>query len=122
MILLGLLLGGFVGGVLRYLLSRLLPGSPGTFAANMLGCLALGLTMGFLHLTQTASADLVYATAAAGLAGGLSTWSTLTRELGDMLKAKRYRDFCVYLLASVAIGIIFAARGVVWAARIYNGL
>ncbi|MEX3517008.1 CrcB family protein [Corynebacterium camporealensis] len=122
MILLGLLLGGFVGGVLRYLLSRLLPGSPGTFAANMLGCLALGLTMGFLHLTQTASADLVYATAAAGLAGGLSTWSTLARELGDMLKAKRYRDLCVYLLASVAIGIICAARGTIWAARIYNGL
>ena len=46
--------GCFVGGILRYLLTLLLPGAAdgrfpwSTFAANALGCLLIGLLSGWL--------------------------------------------------------------------------
>ena len=43
--LLCVLLGGFIGGSLRYGFTRLVPAPYCTFVANILGSLALGLPM-----------------------------------------------------------------------------
>ena len=44
--LIWVLLGGFVGGSLRYGFTRLVPAPYCTFVANILGSLALGLAYG----------------------------------------------------------------------------
>ena len=54
--LLCVLLGGFIGGSLRYSFTRLIPAPYCTFVANILGSLALGLAYGF---TQLADAPLI---------------------------------------------------------------
>ena len=55
--LLCVLLGGFIGGSLRYGFTRLLPAPYCTFVANILGSLALGLAYGF---TQLADVPLIH--------------------------------------------------------------
>ena len=73
--------GGALGAVLRWWLSRLNGAWPrGTFAANMLGCLALGLLLavdpaGVLLVPRPLPTGI-----AAGLLGGLTTFSTLAVE------------------------------------------
>lgn len=113
--------GAFAGGMLRYGFSWLLPSPVSTFASNVLGSLAAGVCVGLLALSEFPREDLISAAAAAGFAGGLSTWSTMAKELAEMLKAQRYRDFTLYLGFSVAIGIVAAWRGGLWAARIAGG-
>ena len=112
MILLAIFGGAFVGGVLRYSLSRVFPSPVGTFTSNMLGSLALGLSVGFL-----AEDALGYALCATGFAGGLSTWSTLAKELGTLPRRRAFR----YGFFTLTVGIIAAWRGTIWAARIYHG-
>ena len=50
--LLCVLLGGFIGGSLRYGFTRLIPAPYCTFVANILGSLALGLAYGFTQLAD----------------------------------------------------------------------
>ena len=55
-----------------------------------------------------------------GFAGALSTWSTLASELASLIKTKKWRKLSMYLGLTLALGLIFAHRGIVWALRIYN--
>lgn len=103
--------GGFLGGVIRFGFSRLIPGRYGTFAANIVACAIFGLTMGLSHSGHQVWA--VFATT--GLAGGMSTWSTLAAECGELVRAKKYWTLTKYLGLTVAAGIIVAWRGAMWA-------
>ncbi len=114
--------GAFLGGALRWELSRLIPGPGGTFAANMVGAASIGLALGFFRLTGVPEAALPYAFFVTGFAGGLSTWSTLAKELGGMLRARQYWRCARYAFFTLALGLVLAARGMVWAGRIYHGL
>ena len=117
--LLCVLLGGFIGGSLRYGFTRLLPAPYCTFVANIMGSLTLGLAYGF---AQLADAPLIHPFLALGLAGGLSTWSTLAKELGEMIKRKQWGRLSKYLFWTIGLGIVSAWRGTIWAARIYHGI
>lgn len=118
--------GGFAGGTARYGFTRILPPPYCTLVANVCGALAIGLTYGFVAAANAAGAQgaspspVLVAAATAGFAGGLSTWSTLAKELGEMLKSARYRKLAWYLFLTLALGIIAAARGAMWAGWIYN--
>lgn len=118
---LGAAAGAFVGGMARYGLSRAVPNHWGTFTANMVAAFAFGLAAQLLLLTDPTQHEFVYALACTGFAGGLSTWSTLAEELGEMNRAHQWRDLIGYASATVGIGVILAWRGAVWAARIYHG-
>ena len=81
--ILAVALGGFLGGVLRSLLAGWPGGLRGTFTANLVAVVVLGLTLGYGGLPALA--------AGVGFAGALSTWSTLAREIGDLLQALHRR-------------------------------
>ncbi|MBN1369385.1 MAG: fluoride efflux transporter CrcB [Dehalococcoidaceae bacterium] len=84
--------GGFVGAVLRYLVSgwaQNLSGSNGfpwgTLAVNLIGCLAIGLLMGITESRQwfgPESRALVFI----GLLGGFTTFSTFSYETYSLFR------------------------------------
>lgn len=100
--------GGMVGGMFRYFLARAphREGIPvGTLAANTIACLILGMVT-VAELTGWWAFFL-----GVGIAGALSTWSTLAKELGDMLRAKLYKRFAIYLSLTLFFGIVAAGLG-----------
>lgn len=121
-LILGFAVAAFLGGMLRSLLSQWLPKRVGTFVANMLASLSAGLAIGFSMLVQDQNiSEFLLPVIATGFAGSLSTWSTLAAELSELITRKNWKALTRYLFFTLAVGLILAHRGVVWAGRIYNG-
>ncbi|WP_293770429.1 CrcB family protein [uncultured Corynebacterium sp.] len=113
-----ILVGAFLGGMARYGLARSLRAPVGTFAANILGACAIGAAIGFYRAAGLS--EPFYALCVTGFAGGLSTWSTLAKELGQMVRAREYQRCLKYLFFTVAVGMVAAWRCCLWAGRIYQ--
>ncbi len=102
-------LGGGIGSVLRYLIGILIRqwelNFPwGTFAANMISCLLLGLLTGLFIKDQLSfSARLFFMT---GLCGGFSTFSTFSFEIVDILKDGNWTATLLYVGSSLVFGVI----------------
>ncbi|WP_442844632.1 fluoride efflux transporter CrcB [Leeuwenhoekiella sp. H156] len=103
--------GGGAGSVLRFLLGRWLNTTPngipyGTFAANILGSLLIGLILGWALKNNSLSPNstLLLAT---GFCGGFTTFSTFAYENHLMLKSGDFLTFAIYTLGSLVLG--FAA-------------
>ena len=104
-------LGGGFGSALRFLLGKYLntgaSGIPyGTFTANILGSLLIGIILGLAAKNQTISEQhtLLLAT---GFCGGFTTFSTFAYENHVFLKSGDFMTFFLYTVASFIIG--FAA-------------
>ena len=104
-------IGGGFGSVLRYIVGRYLnnPASSfplGTFAANILGSLLIGIIIGLAakNNTLTENQTLLLAT---GFCGGFTTFSSFAYENHLFLKNGDFMSFATYTLASFVIG--FAA-------------
>lgn len=110
-------LGGGIGAVLRYLtgvfavryLSVNLPVA--TFAVNIVGCFILGLLFAFFIDKPEINTPLKLALTA-GFCGGLTTFSTFSLELFEMLKNAQYMQVFVYLILSLIIGLLAVWVGV----------
>ncbi|WP_250432834.1 fluoride efflux transporter CrcB [Hanstruepera flava] len=103
-------IGGGVGSVLRYILGKLLnsteTGIPyGTFAANIIGSLLIGIILGLAVKNDAlnSSQTLILAT---GFCGGFTTFSTFAYENHVMLKSGDFTSFAIYTIASFAIGFL----------------
>lgn len=110
-------LGGFLGGLARWGLGRAVPareGRVGTFAANITASAVLGLS--------TALPGLWQVMVAVGFAAGMSTMSTFARELGNLLRQRKWWEFTRYLLATVVLGLLATWRGAIWGQRILENL
>ncbi|MDO4632103.1 MAG: CrcB family protein [Corynebacterium sp.] len=99
-------LGGVLGGMGRFLLTKVLPPYFCTFIANMCACLILGITARLF-----APHSLTYAAAGIGCAGALSTWSTLAAELGSLLQSQKYALFGAYLSTTLVGGLAAVSLG-----------
>lgn len=104
-------IGGGFGSVLRFLIGKYLnsttTGIPyGTFAANILGSLLIGVILGLAAKNQAISQQhtLLLAT---GFCGGFTTFSTFAYENHVFLKSGDFMSFFLYTIASFVIG--FAA-------------
>lgn len=84
--------GGFVGSVLRYLVSGLAQGLSksisfpfGTFAVNLLGCFLIGL---LAHLSESEGvfSDSSRAFVFIGILGGFTTFSAFSNETFNLLR------------------------------------
>lgn len=108
-------LGGGLGSLFRYLISKLIPftktGFPWpTLIANFIGCLLIGLLLGWALKTQSMRSDF-YLFAAVGFCGGLTTFSTFSLENMAFLRSGDYLSFMLYTLLSLVGGLFFVVSG-----------
>tara|TARA_B100001109_G_scaffold207902_1_gene175285 strand:+ start:378 stop:749 length:372 start_codon:yes stop_codon:yes gene_type:complete len=108
-------LGGGLGSGLRYLVaiamnqySKVLPF--GTFTVNMLGCLLIGLVLGYAQKenTLTSNQTLLLAT---GFCGGFTTFSAFASENLELIRNGELFNFSIYAIGSVSIGIVLILIG-----------
>ncbi|MGW0734273.1 fluoride efflux transporter CrcB [Streptomyces sp. NPDC002851] len=110
------LAGGAVGAPLRYLTDRVVQSRHdsvfpwGTFAANVAGCLALGLLTGAV-LAGAASSQL-HLLLGTGLCGALTTYSTFSYETLRMAESGARFYATMNVLVSVVAGLGAAFVGV----------
>jgi len=118
-------LGGGLGSVARYLLGMLGlralgPGWPyGTFAANILGGLAMGCLVGWLAFKGGADQERWRVLLGVGVLGGFTTFSSFSLETALMIERRDYGGAAGYVAASVvlAVGALFV--GLLAARRIF---
>ncbi len=101
-------IGGGFGSALRFLLGKYLnsttTGIPyGTFAANILGSLLIGIILGMAVKNEAISQQhtLLLAT---GFCGGFTTFSTFAYENHVFLKSGDFMTFFLYTIASFIVG------------------
>ncbi|HBR55614.1 MAG TPA: fluoride efflux transporter CrcB [Flavobacteriaceae bacterium] len=115
-------LGGGLGSSLRYIVGNYLNnpanGIPyGTFAANILGSLIIGIILGLAakHQTLTQNTILFLAT---GFCGGFTTFSTFAYENHVLLKSGDFMSFAAYTVGSFVIGFAAVFFGI-WLVRFF---
>ncbi len=108
--------GSALGGILRYLLSRLVNTAVGdsfpwgTLAVNILGCLAIGLIYGLLDRGfQLSRPAVLFLTV--GLCGGFTTFSTFVHENYALFASPVPLQGLLYIAASVLFGLAAAYLG-----------
>jgi CrcB protein len=104
-------LGGGIGSSLRYVVGNYLNSSQtgipyGTFLANILGSLCIGLILGLAAKNDSLSQNTILFLAT-GFCGGFTTFSTFAYENHVLLKSGDFLSFALYTIGSFVIG--FAA-------------
>ena len=112
-------LGGGAGSVLRYIFGKFLNnGIPyGTFAANILGSLFIGLILGWAAKNEAISQNALLLLAT-GFCGGFTTFSTFAYENHVFLKNGDFGLFTLYTVASFTIGFLAVFLGI-WLIKIF---
>jgi len=108
-------IGGGFGSALRFLIGKWLnsteTGIPyGTFAANILGSLLIGIILGLAAKNDslTQNQTLLLAT---GFCGGFTTFSTFAYENHVFLKSGDFMTFAIYTIASFIVGFLAVFLG-----------
>ena len=110
-------LGGALGSVLRFLLSKWLQGSVvtafpvGTMIVNLLGCLMIGVFYGLFDRGALLDANLkLFFTV--GICGGFTTFSTFCNESLHLFRSDNILYGALYAGGSVFLGLIAVFLGV----------
>jgi len=109
-------IGGGFGSALRFLFGKFLNspenGIPyGTFLANILGSLFIGLILGYAAKNEalTENHTLLLAT---GFCGGFTTFSTFAYENHVFLKSGDFTSFAFYTISSFVVGFLAVFAGI----------
>lgn len=107
--------GSFVGGGLRFLVARatgaLFGGvfPMGTFVVNILGCLIIGFVSGLPAANYLSPQTRLLLTT--GFCGGFTTFSTFMNENANFLSAGNYLTTSIYIVLSLAAGLLCVWAG-----------
>ncbi len=119
-------LGGAIGASARYGLGlaalRLAPGAAwpwGTFAANLLGGLLMGLVVGWLALKGGAEQEAIRLFAAVGVLGGFTTFSAFSLETVLMIERRQWALAGGYVALSVVLAVTALFVGLMIARRAF---
>lgn len=117
---LSVFLGGGFGAVLRYLtgiyfLKNLHVNLPlATFTVNIIGCFVLGFLY-ILFINKTDLNSAVKLSLTAGFCGGLTTFSTFSVEVFEIIRNAQYIQALFYIGLSVLVGLIAVMIGAYFA-------
>ena len=118
--LLAVLVGGALGTLARHAVALALPSGPwptGTFVANLLGALLLGVLLDGLVGPETTPRRLVRAAAGTGFLGAFTTYSALAVEADLLVRDGRPGLAAAYAGGTVVAGLLLSALGTALAAR-----
>lgn len=109
-------IGGGIGSILRYFttvyvmknISGLYPW--GTFAVNILGCLLIGILLGFFERSALANPDLKFLFIT-GFCGGYTTFSTFATENVNLFQSGNTLTAFAYIAASVLVSLLAVWAG-----------
>ncbi|HAR20257.1 MAG TPA: fluoride efflux transporter CrcB [Cytophagales bacterium] len=112
-------IGGALGSTLRYFLGLFLKSfSPvfplGTLAANLLGCVCMGLVMGFSERFNWFSVEWRLFLAS-GFCGGFTTFSAFAFENIRLLQTGDYKTFILYTFSSLVVTFLAVVLGLMLA-------
>ncbi len=108
-------LGGACGATGRFLISEMLriftnwPAYAGTLAANLIGCLGIGLAFGYVESADRA--PWVKALLVTGLLGAFTTFSTFSLDAMHLIADRRYFELIGYMGGSVLVGLAAVKLG-----------
>lgn len=108
--------GGAMGSVARYLLSKFVSSSVlsvfpfATFVINLLGCFLIGIFCGLAERNVAIQGDmkLLWIT---GVCGGFTTFSTFSNESLSLLQSGHILYGALYIAGSVFLGILMVLVG-----------
>ncbi|TBL78977.1 fluoride efflux transporter CrcB [Paenibacillus thalictri] len=110
-----LVIGGFIGTILRYGLGNIIPASPdgfplGILLINLAGCFFLGwfFTGATLRWRLRPEIRLGLGT---GVTGAFTTFSTFSVQSVDLIQSAHYVAAAIYVLLSVVGGLILTFAG-----------
>jgi len=114
-------LGGGLGSMARFILGKYLNnpvgGIPyGTFLANVLGSLLIGIILGLAAKNETLTQSQI-ALLATGFCGGFTTFSTFAYENHIFLKNGDLLQFFIYTALSFIIGFAAVFFGI-WLSKL----
>lgn len=119
--------GGALGAMARYGLgivaTRIAPNAAwpwGTFAANLIGGLLMGLLAGWLALRAGAHQDSIRLFAAVGVLGGFTTFSAFSLETALMIERRQFAIAGGYVAASVVLSVVALFLGLMIARRVFG--
>jgi CrcB protein len=117
--------GGAAGAVARYGLGVQAmrwwgPGWPyGTFAANLLGGLLMGLLAGWLALRGGADQERLRLLLGVGALGGFTTFSAFSLETALMIERRAFGQAAGYAAASLGLAIVALFVGLLIARKAF---
>ncbi|HPE85777.1 MAG: fluoride efflux transporter CrcB [Bacteroidales bacterium] len=113
-------LGGFIGTVLRFIITRYIQFSAvsvfpwGTFVVNLLGSLLLGIVFGLSEKGNLLSPEWrIFLTV--GICGGFTTFSSFSLDAYVLLQSREILRMIIYASFSFALGLlaVFAGRSMI---------
>ncbi|MBP9030173.1 MAG: fluoride efflux transporter CrcB [Bacteroidales bacterium] len=113
-------IGGFLGSVSRFLVSRYfqlhtLSNFPwGTFTVNIIGSFIIGLVFGLSERSNLITPEWRLFLAV-GFCGGFTTFSSLANDAFMLLQGREFFYFSIYTAASFFLGLlaVFAGRYII---------
>lgn len=109
--------GGVLGALARWAVGLALPGPPGTFLINVVGCFAIGVAL--TVLIARGAHPLLRPFLATGVLGGFTTFSTYAVDAQRLLLEGRIGLGAAYLVGTLAAALVATWAGM-WAGRWFH--